>query len=297
MFALLTTLAVLSVSQSEYISRDEAKASLSLLATNAARDSIGDAIQQSHVNISTHSAEVARLEGKASILQAASTTYLTKTQYAALMMEAEKQHNETLKMLQDMVDELKMSATPEFEAKVEKVKKSVAASAKTKSFPDIGEATTGILEEYIEQVDEAATASKSINKLHIWRGYCSKTASSGWQEYCLDKVDEDSGSPYFRADTATRFVALRSGFFRINLRYISNACSWGHVTIHFGNTYRYHGHNNDRGEWQDKSADMTYYVNAGEQFYVRPYSNCNNAYHAGADDGRHSRLEVIYMGK
>eukprot|EP00039_Didymoeca_costata_P002037 m.57156 g.57156 ORF g.57156 m.57156 type:complete len:319 (+) comp11084_c0_seq2:104-1060(+) len=229
----------------------------------------------------------------------ASTEFLTKTQYKILVESAKKRHDDTVKELRALIADLKLSTTS-LPAKITAEKQKVSSQIVDSIFKPEVEFTAEVMQDSVDTVEEANEEANNIKKLHIWRGYCSKPAGDNWNEYCLDTVEEDTGKPYFEVDTDTntRFKALKSGYFRINLRYISNSCNWGHVIVYFGNTYRYHGHNNDRGNWQDKSADLTYWANAGEVFYVRTYAACGdrNSYFSGGEDGKHSRMEVMYMG-
>eukprot|EP00039_Didymoeca_costata_P002036 m.57151 g.57151 ORF g.57151 m.57151 type:complete len:307 (+) comp11084_c0_seq1:48-968(+) len=298
---LLLSFAALTLAQDvNHLSRDEAKATLISESVASSRGAFADALRASNAEALTASNDLAKLEGKSSIATKKASILLSKTEYTNLMAQANSDHAKAVQALKDMIADLKLSAPPSLTAKIDSLKQKIASEVEDSVFKPEEEFTAEVMQDSVDTVEEANEEANNIKKLHIWRGYCSKPAGDNWNEYCLDTVEEDTGKPYFEVDTDTntRFKALKSGYFRINLRYISNSCNWGHVIVYFGNTYRYHGHNNDRGNWQDKSADLTYWANAGEVFYVRTYAACGdrNSYFSGGEDGKHSRMEVMYMG-
>jgi len=146
-------------------------------------------------------------------------------------------------------------------------------------------------------VNEANIISKPI---HMWSGGTrSSMYGSGWAEIKADRIEIDNAAPFFQRSTASRFRALKSGLFKIEVNYLSY-CSRGlrlhelnvnNKVVHRG-TYKY------AEQWNDNRYSVTWHIKAGQTFYNRAYINCGSTklYGSTKSDGAYNRYQVTYLG-
>jgi len=146
-------------------------------------------------------------------------------------------------------------------------------------------------------VNEANIISQPI---HMWSGGTrSSLYGSGWTEIKADRIEIDNAAPFFQRQTASRFRALKSGLFKIEVNYMSY-CSKGYrqhefnvnnKVVHRG-TYKY------AEQWNDQRYSVTWHIKAGQVFYNRAYINCGSTklYGSTKSEGAYNRYQVTYLG-
>ena len=112
---------------------------------------------------------------------------------------------------------------------------------------------------------------------------------------CLDRIESDTSSPYFRKQNNDRFVTTRAGLFRLNFFTINNSCGWAHsgafvqgrwVTMTHLHTWQ--------SWWKDVYNDVEFRAQNGHYFGIRTHAACGHtsSYHYSS----HGRIEAEYIG-
>ena len=134
----------------------------------------------------------------------------------------------------------------------------------------------------------------------IWSGGCTHDgALSDWSVYCLDGADFNTASAYFTVNPES-ITFLKAGFYRITYRSMALGPIAGSAAL-FRNNSQFHlvGINepgNNPWQWRDVGMDVTWPFNGGDQLVIKAWNPGLYSYIAWTASGKHSRVQVQYVG-
>lgn len=162
-------------------------------------------------------------------------------------------------------------------------------------------------------------ASQTVS---MWTGGCTESAyprNNGWREYCLDQAHVDHTRNKFRVETnrgsyqgfnsqegidgkPSRFRALVSGYYSIQLWYIARSHNWSNCRIYVDGAHKTDGHYRTASwpewgnNWKDVHSKLVWPISANKMFWAKIYAHPGHwtAYHSTNTGGSHSRMTVVY---
>jgi len=134
----------------------------------------------------------------------------------------------------------------------------------------------------------------------IWSGYCSQNGNSGefWQAYCTDTVEFNTAGNHLSVAADGTFNVQVAGFYRISAWSISLVASYAYVRLLVNGVERHVGQTDSRNAWVDNSMNLVWPMNETDTFVIEFGGGSTNrdVYYQGSENGRHSRLQVEYIG-
>jgi hypothetical protein len=136
---------------------------------------------------------------------------------------------------------------------------------------------------------------------HIWSGGCNQhSQGSGWSQYCLNSVDQNTAQAELSVANNELTVKER-GFYRVHAWAIQHG-QGGHYRAEIqrnGQSIMYtHQYKNSDGGWTQINADVTWFFEVGDTIRVRYHADSTkgNVYkwHSWNAKGQHSRLQVEF---
>ena len=162
----------------------------------------------------------------------------------------------------------------------------------------------------VTKLDGAVKAASALavkngeeKPLHMWSGGMRNSRrGGGWKDFEYDRIEFDNAAPYFQRKSNTRFVALQTGFFTIDVDYMSHGN---------GHTWRYfhfkvagqnvNGNSNSHVEsWHAMRYSITWLIKKGQEFWMEAYASGGNPYYwhgAGSWKDAHNRVQITYEGQ
>jgi len=153
----------------------------------------------------------------------------------------------------------------------------------------------------VSAIAKAAKIGNVETPKHMWSGGSKSHArGSGWKDFVMDRLEFDTAAPYFKKTSNTRFQALKTGLFRINinLQAHGNGNCWRYMRIMIdGKSITYeHKYVNS---WMKMNSESTWLIKAGQQFWTKnTVSSCGNEYtwHQYETNNGYNRIQVEYVG-
>lgn len=130
-----------------------------------------------------------------------------------------------------------------------------------------------------------------------WSGGCSvRVPPIGWSAYCLDRTDFNTATENIAVNPNGTVTILKSGFYRINMWAVFDVVTYGDIRLLTSNTIiqesvTYSGHT-----WNDIHFDLTWPLEAGEQFVIQVYSSGGTGYMEWTPENTFSRFQVTFEG-
>jgi hypothetical protein len=147
---------------------------------------------------------------------------------------------------------------------------------------------------------ETAIKSKKKGPLAIFvGGKLGGHKRSGWHDFVPDRIDYDSGAPYFKRE-GKGFKIMKKGTYELYVRVLTHG-GWchHHIAIYIDNQQvQDNTHHYVPGTWQQMQTHETYTMKAGSDIRVRIYG-CNYAWHGSSQNARgaYNRMTFQYIGQ
>jgi len=149
---------------------------------------------------------------------------------------------------------------------------------------------------------EACTGGEWVAALPrpvLWSGGCTTHgAYTGWVQYCLNGVDQNTAQDYFVVDPSGTVTFTKAGYYRIDFWCLSNSLNYAHIVLEKNGVYFHYGHAYSGNVWINNFAEATWPFAPGDQLTIGVYSGGGNNYnyHAWNNRGAHGRLQIHFAG-